>query len=117
MATISTEEHQKKIDEAEKRASRAERLVEKLKHEKYVSGQVRGFADFLREQSVVGLAIGIILGSQAKDLVGQFMDSFVNPLTYVLLPGKGALAQKTAWLNFGGKGASFAWGDFVLNLL
>lgn len=77
-------------------------------------GQAQGFIDFLREQSVVGLAIGLILGTQAKDLIGQLMTSFINPLTGLLLPGSGAtLQQKTFTLHLSGKVTKFGWGAFV----
>lgn len=79
--------------------------------------QVRGFVDFLREQSVVGLAIGLVLGTQAKQLVDQMIASFFNPFIGLLLPGEGTLAQKKATLHLFGKDAEFAWGAFVISLM
>jgi len=79
--------------------------------------QVRGFVDFLREQSVVGLAIGLVLGTQAKQLVDQMIASFFNPFIGLLLPGEGTLAQKKATLHLFGKEAEFAWGAFVISLI
>src|ERR1039458_8554709 len=70
-----------------------------------VKYQVGGFVDFLREQSVVGLAIGLVLGTQAKALVDQLMASFINPLTGLLLPGRGTLKQKMFTMHFSGKSA------------
>ena len=73
----------------------------------------QGFVEFLREQSVVGLAIGLILGTQAKDLVDQLMTSFINPITGLLLPGSGTLQQKVFTLHLSGKAEKFGWGAFV----
>lgn len=79
--------------------------------------QVRGFVDFLREQSVVGLAIGLVLGTQAKQLVDQMILSFFNPFIGLLLPGEGTLAQKKATIHLGDKSAEFAWGAFLISLM
>lgn len=102
---------------AEARAERAEAKLTRLAEQNLVSKQVRGFVDFLREQSVVGLAIGLVLGTQAKTLVDQLVLSFFNPLTGLLLPGEGTLKQKTVTIEWAGKSEIFAWGAFVSSLL
>ena len=77
----------------------------------------KGFIDFLREQSVVGLAIGLVLGTQAKALVDQLMNSFINPLVGLLLPGSGSLKAKEFTVSLFGKHEAFAWGAFASALL
>lgn len=106
-----------RAERAEARAKRAEAKVDTLVAQGLVKKQVRGFFDFLREQSVVGLAIGLVLGTQAKALVDQLIASFFNPLIGLLLPGQGTLAQKTATVSMGGKTATFGWGAFVVSVL
>jgi large conductance mechanosensitive channel len=76
-----------------------------------------GFIDFLREQSVVGLAIGLVIGTQTKALADQLIASFINPLIGLVLPGQGTLNQKTFTLHLHGKSALFAWGSFMATLL
>lgn len=78
---------------------------------------VTGFIDFLREQSVVGLAIGLVIGTQTKALADQLIASFINPLIGLVLPGRGALDQKVFALHLNGKTADFAWGSFAATLL
>lgn len=78
---------------------------------------VVGFADFLREQSVVGLAIGLVIGAQVKSLADSLIASFINPLVGLVLPGKGALDQKTFIMHLDQKTAVFTWGSFVATLL
>jgi large conductance mechanosensitive channel len=102
---------------AEAKADRLEAKVAKLRQDNMVSKQVRGFVDFLREQSVVGLAIGLVLGTQAKVLVDQIVISFFNPLTGLLLPGEGTLKQKVFTVDWGDKSAVFAYGAFLNTLL
>ncbi len=77
----------------------------------------QGFVDFVREQGVVGLAIGIVLGAQVKTLVDSFVASFINPLLGLLLPGSGDLAQKTLRVTANSKVAIFGWGTFLTQLI
>lgn len=76
-----------------------------------------GFMDFVREQGVVGLAVGLVLGTQVKALVDQMVASFINPLLGLILPGKGTLAQKTFSLSWGDKTADFGYGAFIAVLI
>ena len=119
-ATVATAKKPTAIERAkaaEARAKRAEAKMERLKQESLVTKQVSGFIDFLREQSVVGLAIGLVLGTQAKALVDQLVLSFLNPLTGLLLPGEGTLKQKVFEVSLNGKVAAFGWGAFVSSFL
>lgn len=79
----------------------------------------RGFFEFIREQGVVGLAIGIVMGTQVKMVVDQLIASFINPLIGLLLPGQGDLSQKKFHLTLSdpNKTAVFAWGQFVYVLI
>jgi large conductance mechanosensitive channel protein len=72
-----------------------------------------GFMDFVREQGVVGLAVGLVLGIQVKAVVDQIVASFINPLLGLILPGKGALGQKTFSLTWSNKTDDFAYGAFI----
>lgn len=106
----------KQLEEAlRKQRELAERL--KVVNGGAVGKQVSGFVTFLREQSVVGLAIGLVLGTQAKQLVDQLIASFINPLVGLLLPGQGTLKDKIFIVHWGGKEAAFGWGAFVISLL
>ncbi len=78
---------------------------------------VTGFVDFLREQSVVGLAIGLVIGAQVKSLADSLITNFINPLVGLLLPGTGALDKKHFALTLNHKTAIFNWGTFTVTLL
>jgi large conductance mechanosensitive channel len=78
---------------------------------------LQGFVNFVREQGVVGLAVGFVLGAQVKALVDQLVISFINPLLGLLLPGKGKLADKVWALTLNGKTQEFAWGAFAFQLI
>ena len=85
---------------------------------KQVGKQFSGFTEFLREQGVVGLAVGLVLGIQVKAVVDQFMASFVSPLLTLILPGgQGSFAKLSFSFTIGDKTQTFVWGSFVLTLL
>lgn len=99
------------------------RRVEAAKEEldKIPGGRVRrhvsGFMLFVREQGVVGLAVGLVLGTQVKILVDQLVASFINPIVGLILPGKGTLVEKTFSLSLGEKTADFTYGAFLSVLI
>jgi large conductance mechanosensitive channel len=84
-------------------------LLERLGLDKHING----FMDFVREQGVIGLAVGLVLGVQVKSLVDQLVASFVNPIIGLVLPGSGGLAEKTFTISVGSKQAIFAYGAFI----
>lgn len=47
--------------------------------------QVRGFVDFIRTQGVVGLAIGLVLGTAVSVLVKSLIDNVIMPPIGLLL--------------------------------
>lgn len=67
------------------------------------------FLDFIREQGVVGLAVGFILGGAVSGLVKALIDDIINPLLGLVLGSVDGL--KTA--SFSIAGAHILWGDFV----
>lgn len=80
--------------------------------------QVNGFVDFLREQSVVGLAVGLVLGTQLKQVVDSIVNNFISPLIGLLLPGQEALVDKAFVIHaFGKTSKAFGWGQIVTTLI
>lgn len=80
-----------------------------------VREQVGGFVNFLREYSVVGLAIGFVAGAQAQSVVKALIDSFITPAMQLFIRG-GRLENRTFYLSWG-NGATFQWGKIVYALI
>ncbi len=54
---------------------------------------MKGFLDFVREQGVVGLAVGFILGGAVSDLVKSLIDNIINPILGIVLNQADGLAS------------------------
>jgi large conductance mechanosensitive channel len=54
---------------------------------------MKGFLNFIREQGVVGLAVGFILGGAISKVVSSLVNDIINPLLGVLLGSTGNLDQ------------------------
>ncbi len=80
--------------------------------------QVNGFLDFIREQSVVGLAVGLVIGTQLKQLVDSIVENFIGPFLTLILPGEGALEKKSFVIHaFGKTSQAFGWGKVLLTFI
>lgn len=89
-----------------------------VKQAKVAPGEhAEGFMNFIREQGVVGLAVGLVLGVQIKAVVDSLIASFINPILGLVLPGSGDLNKKTFTIVLGDKTAIFAYGAFLSVLL
>jgi len=67
-----------------------------------VPRQFQGFINFIREQGVVGLSVGFIVGTSATTLVKSLVTNLFNPLVG-LLTGGNDLSQKVICLQHGAK--------------
>ncbi len=54
---------------------------------------MKGFLDFVREQGVVGLAVGFILGGAVSDLVKSLIDNIINPILGIVINQAEGLAS------------------------
>ena len=70
---------------------------------------MKGFLDFIREQGVVGLASGFILGGAVSKLVASFVDDIINPIVGIAMGAAGNLTDAT--LRFGP--VEIFWGNFL----
>lgn len=78
---------------------------------------VGGFVEFIRTQGVVGLAIGFIMGTQAKLIVDQLSNSFINPVLGLIVGSPQGLSGKTFYVTIWGRHATFGWGAFLFSVI
>lgn len=80
---------------------------------------MQGFVDFIREQGVVGIAVGLTLGFAAKTLVDSLVANIFNPIIG-MLTGGGSLANRYICLQSGPNGActsKLGYGKVLMDLL
>ncbi len=70
---------------------------------------VKGFLDFVREQGVVGLAIGFILGGAVSKVVSALVTDIINPIISFLIGSNEGLKETHIALG----DAKIMWGDFL----
>ena len=70
---------------------------------------MKGFLKFIREQGVMGLAIGFILGGAVSKIVASLVSDIINP---ILGMGLGSVeGLKGAYVQIGD--SKLMWGSFV----
>lgn len=74
---------------------------------------MKGFLNFVREQGVVGLAVGFILGGAVSKFVTAFITDLINPILGIILGLAGGL--KDAYFTIGK--VKFLYGDFLSSLI
>lgn len=68
-----------------------------------------GFAEFVKSQGVIGLAVGFILGGAVSKVVSSLVKDIVNPILGIILGSTGSLSSHT--LKVGS--SEILWGNFV----
>lgn len=74
---------------------------------------MKGFLDFIREQGVIGLAVGFIMGGAVSKVVASLANDIINPVLGIALGAAGDLTE--AHIQVGG--ATIAWGKFASVLI
>lgn len=75
--------------------------------------ELQNFMNFVREQGVVGLAVGIILGSAVGKIVSSLVENIVTPLLGLVLGAAGNLNEAFVMVGT----AKIGWGGFVATLV
>ena len=73
---------------------------------------MQGFLTFIREQGVVGLAVGFILGAEVTALVKSLVTGIINPLIG-LIGNADSLAEASIMVG----SAEVVWGAFVAQFI
>lgn len=73
----------------------------------------RGFMDFVREQGVVGLAVGFILGGAVKSVVTSLVEDIIDPILSIAFGATGNLDSYTLTVGR----SVVRWGSFLSVLI
>ncbi len=75
------------------------------------------FIEFIRVQGVVGLAIGFVIGTQAKTLVDAFTGSFVSPILGAISGNGRGLVDQHLIVIVNSHKMDFAYGSFLFAVI
>lgn len=70
---------------------------------------MKGFIEFVREQGVMGLAIGFILGGAVSKVVSSLVTDIINPVLGIFMGATGGL--KDSYISIGS--AKIMTGSFI----
>lgn len=70
---------------------------------------MKGFINFIREQGVVGLAVGFILGGAVSKVVSALVTDIINPILGIILGAAGGF--KNAFWSVGS--INILYGDLL----
>jgi len=70
---------------------------------------MKGFINFIREQGVMGLAVGFILGGAVSKVVSSLVADIINPVLSVVLGAAGNLSEASFKIG----NIRIMWGSFV----
>lgn len=74
---------------------------------------MKGFIEFIKEQGVLGLAIGFLLGGSVTTLTKAFVEDIVNPLLGIVLNNTDELAEATLTIGQ----SEILWGHFLTTVI
>ena len=118
--------------QARKEAAAAKRELAKEKAKNLSAksaGHFSGFMTFVREQGVVGLAVGLAIGTQAGIAVRSIVEGFINPIVAFIVGSQDALMdarwhivgrdteEVTYMFTMGNRELVFAWGQVFTALI
>lgn len=78
-----------------------------------MKNRLKGFKEFIREQGVVGLAIGFMMGGAVSKVVSAFVQDIINPIVSALFKDMQSLSEA----SFAVGSAEILWGDFIVVLV
>lgn len=76
-----------------------------------------GFVDFIRNQGIVGVAIGLAIGSVAAGTVKTIVEGFVTPVVQFVVGTHKTLEVQVWHVELWGRTADFKWGAALSSLI
>jgi large conductance mechanosensitive channel len=78
--------------------------------------KITGFMEFVREQGVIGLAVGLAIGAQAAELVKIIVGSLITPIIDLLV-GPGGLSALKWTVQVADRTGTFTFGTLLDTLI
>lgn len=106
-----------KVAAAKARAAQKARKAKESVAVVAVNKQASSFLDFIRNRGVVGMAIGLAIGTVASGTVKTIVEGFVTPVVQFVV-GSHSRLETLHWnLELWGRSADFKWGAALSSLI
>ncbi len=112
-----TKSAKRKVAAAKARAAERARTAREKAVVKKAAGHASGFIDFIRTQGIVGLAVGLAIGTVASGTVKTIVEGFITPIVQFLVGTHDNLEQQTWHVELWGRTADFQWGAALSSVI
>lgn len=82
-----------------------------------VNKQANGFIEFIRNRGVVGVAIGLAIGTVSSGTIKTIVEGFVTPIVNLVVGTQDKLEAQKWHVEFWGREADFLWGSALSALI
>lgn len=106
-----------KVAAAKAKAAEKAKLAKEKKVVKSVNRQANGFLDFIRNQGIVGTAIGLAIGTIASGTVKTIVEGFITPVVNFMVGTQDKLEVQQWHVDLWGRQANFKWGAALSALI
>ena len=101
---------------------KAAKKIAAIKEKKIVSAAIKdthmaGFVNFIREQGVVAMAVGLAIGTAAGDTVKKLVTAFIDPLVQLIVGSQQGLQSASFTVEIAGRRGEFLYGAFISSLI
>ncbi len=110
------EDEATKVAKARARA-RARAASARAKAHKVSKNETGAFIDFIRTQGIVGLAIGLAIGTIASGTIRTIVEGFVTPVVQFIVGTHRTLEVQVWHVELWGRTADFQWGASLSSLI
>jgi large conductance mechanosensitive channel len=117
MAEKNPEKKKSKVAAAKAKAAEKAAVAKEKRVVKSVNKQASGFAEFIRDNGIIGLAIGLAIGSIASGTVRTIVENFITPLVQFIIGTHSHLESQTWHVELWGRKADFGWGATLSSLI
>lgn len=107
----------KRVSAARAHAAEKARVAKEKKVVVSVTKQATSFAEFIRDKGIVGMAIGLAIGTVASGTIKTIVEGFVTPIVQFVVGTHKNLELQVWHVELWGRTADFQWGAALSSLI
>ena len=106
-----------RVTKAKARATEKARAAKDKRVVRGVNKHAVSFIDFIRDRGIVGMAIGLAIGTVASGTIKTLVESFITPLVRFIVGSHDKLEANYWHIEFWGRRADLQWGAALSSLI